>query len=244
MTFQMTQDFMAHFHNVQDDGTNTTVLPNPEFLSIYIPFLPNNLVLDCVSYEGVYEILQDLETETDFKNLFEEILGVGKVKRVDFVVRDGKKCAFVHFHHWYDNANAKQMQAMIKTSISAKIKTFSSGRERYRIRTEKKVVRNSIEQTIQEYPFLTFKQNFKAIPEFLTTDDAIATTLPNIHQVMHWNAELEKTVAEQKARILELEQLLEQRVAVVPESAVKQTYAANNCKDCEKELCACGLSSV
>ena len=241
MTFQMTHDFMAHFHNVQDDESNTTVLPNPEFLSIYIPFLPNNLVLDCYSCEnGFVKISQALETETDFKYLFEETLWVGKVKRVDFVVRDGKKCAFVHFHHRYDNANAKQMQTMIKTSISAKIKTFSSGRDRYRIRVEKKVVRNGIEQTIQEYPFLTFKQNFKVIPEFTTTDDAV--TPPNIHQVMHWNAELEKTVAEQKARIQELEQLLEQRLAVVPESAVKQTYAANNCKDCEKELCACGLS--
>ena len=242
MAFQFSQDFMMHFNNAEDDGTNTTVLPNPEFLSIYIPFLPNNLILDCYSCEnGLVKISQALETETDFKYLFEETLWVGKVKRIDFVIRDGKKCAFVHFHHWFDNANAKQMQTMIKTSISAKVKSFTSGSDSYRFRIDKKIIRNGIEQTIQESPFLSFKQNFKVIPEFTTPDDVV--TLPNIHQVMHWNAELEKTVAEQKARIQELEQLLElkQRVAVEQQPEYRK-YAANNCKDCEKELCVCGLS--
>jgi hypothetical protein len=67
----------------------------PSFNSIYIPVIPAN-ILFCGEPFG---------SEEDLRYLFQEVLGTGKVKRVDIITRPkGEfhvRSAFVHFEEWW-----------------------------------------------------------------------------------------------------------------------------------------------
>lgn len=246
-TANLPDDYIKSFSNINDyndiSEEHAEIASSPmldaEYNSIYIPQLPPSLSViqykwDETTNRYINGRFHRLDDENDFKYLFEEFLWVGKVKRVDFVVRDGKKCAFVHFHHWFNNSNAKIMQNTINNWKSAKIKSFATKDGFYHVQSWTKTVGKGGTVYSLSFPFLSFKRNFKVIPECTETVE------PNIHQVIHWNAELEKTVAEQKTRIQELEEMLATFTSEKAEKMDCYNYT-NNCQDCEKEYCVCNV---
>lgn len=209
------------FQQISEDAIRQSIdnaVDNMEWTSLYIPLIPNKLILE-TDY-GASPLSFTLESEYDFINLFESKLYIGKVKRVDFVVRDGVKSAFVHFHHWFNNANSLSMHDTIDASGSVRVNGFYSGAYYFGIRT-------SIHPFKQ--PFLTFKRNFKAIPEVKEED-----VPQNVHQIIHWN----KTLVEENAVLQERIKELETQLQEMSNSAQKKKINPH-CEDCALANCVC-----
>jgi hypothetical protein len=177
----------------------TTFVENASWNSIYIPTIPQDISIAGKSYATI-------EALTDF---FENKAAYGKVKRVDLITKPRGNytvlAAFVHFDEWYPESN-RMRDHLNHPNTNGEFRlggyydneldsfmSFCGGQKNMLAR------------------FLTIKINKTPIPEVSPME---ASEL-NIHQLVH-SVELaretiannEKLIAEQAARIAELEQLL------------------------------------
>jgi len=181
-----------------DTTVNATTVENT-WTSIYIPMIPQDIMLDdktCANVDGL----------TDY---FENKACIGKVKRVDLITKPRGNftvlAAFVHFEQWYPDSDK------IRNHLNH---PKSNGEFRlggYFDKSANRFVNFYSSQNRTYQRFLPVKINKTPIPEIKPME---ASEL-NIHQLVH-SLELaretiannEKLLAEQSARIAELEQLL------------------------------------
>ena len=200
-TGELPGDFIKDFSTGTEPSTFVPA-ENMEWTSIYAPLLPSPLTLvEYVfdNYENssypLYQLRERMiKTEEDIQYLFENVLSIGKVKRVDFVIREGVQSAFIHFHYWYKTVTAEMMHETIDKMGSVKIKSFVNGLNHFHFKSAGKNAK---------FPFLNFKRNFKEIPELKEED-----VPQNIHQIVHWNKTLVDENTALKARVQELEEMV------------------------------------
>ena len=186
-----------------ESSTNTPVntpvnIPTDlNWMSIYIPTIPHDLMLDGKPF-GTVE---------DFTEFFEEKRRFGKVKRVDLVTKPRGNCqvasAFIHFEEWYDSSKyfreimtvngEYKCDSYVYFSPFSKVSTFYSSQNREFGR------------------FITLKINKTPIREI----EPMELSELNVHQLVDRLNTMceqikanEKIMAEQDARIKELESLL------------------------------------
>ena len=166
-------------------NSNVVELNSSEWKSLYIPFLPKDLVL-----EGI-----PMNTEEAMKDYFENKICIGKVSRVDFVTKQTKvdqtaQAAFVHFENWTSH-NGKQFRELIEKHQEIKLYDYFNN-EKYRYICFESNLNKNIRR------FITVKINKTPIPE--------VTEVPkNIHQIVNNNILMEKYIEELKQKIEELE---------------------------------------
>ena len=178
--------------------------------SLYIPQVPANLHLveyklnETASHTGeelnYLRSVYNIESEAGMKYLFETVLGFGSVKRVDFIVRNGLRRAFVHFQQWSKtNDRADQARDMIERIGSVKLAYIRSNWTNYYSFTTSPM---DIKQDGCGL-FIHLKRNFKEIPEVKEED-----VPQNIHQIVQWNKDLAAENATLTQRVAELEKEL------------------------------------
>ena len=187
------------------EKTTPSILENAPWTSIYIPLLLSNASIELTEYDTIEKEFSrktlKIEDESTLITMFEELLEIGKVKRVDFVVKDNNKCAFIHFHHWFENERSRLLRKEIDEKGFTKILSFMNG---------KLHVKFSFKH------YLVLKRNFKEIPEVKEED-----VPQNVHQVIHWNkqlaeenAQLKEENAKMEERIKELEERIENLIKI------------------------------
>ena len=193
---------MANF--MDNNASAAAVAENNTWNSIYIPMIPTDLMLDDKPCNSI-------ETLTDY---FENKTCIGKVKRVDLITKPRGNytvlAAFVQFEEWYPDSDK------IRNHLNH---PKSNGEFRlggYYSKSSNRFVNFYSSQNSTYQRFITAKINKTPIPEIAPME---ASEL-NIHQLVH-SLELaretiannEKLLAEQSARIAELEQLLAEKPA-------------------------------
>jgi hypothetical protein len=173
--------------------------------SLHIPIIPRNMMrfsaLTSTAYNKPKEGFYD--SESGMTDLIQNKLGLGQVKRIDFVVRDDKdgnpKAAFIHFDHWYDNKNSRFLMDKLEESGSFRQKGYYDGFNMQRFQVQQGA-------ELQD-AYIVFKINHKPIPD---VDES--TCELNIHQLVASNKRLMESettlmvqVAALTARIAELE---------------------------------------
>ena len=188
-------------------------LSEDAWTSMHIPIIPKNLskfnpstsTFDSNPKEGFYD------TESGLTHLIQNQLGLGQVKRIDFVVRDDKpgnpKAAFIHFDHWYDNKNSRYLRDRLNESGTFRQKGFYDG-----FNLQRFMAQNGEEQ---QDAYFIFKINHRPIPD---VDEA--TCELNIHQLVASNKRLIDKVAEQDVLIASLQEQLAQIELSKTESTV------------------------
>ena len=192
-------------------------LDQEAWTSLHIPIIPKNMSrfnsvtsTYCTNpEEGFYD------TESGLTDLIQNKLGLGQVKRIDFVVRDDKagnpKAAFIHFDHWYDNKNANYLRDKLNESGTFRQKGYYDG-----FGTQRFVVQNDGEQ---QDAYFIFKINHKPIPD---VDES--TCELNIHQLVASNKRLGELVA---AQTVEIEFLKSQLEKLQPSQSIEPTETLN-----------------
>ena len=162
---------------------SSTPLQNnqPTWKSLYIPFLPKDMLLDGES----------LFDEASMKTYFEEKVKLGKVSRVDYVSKSQpngttKLSAFVHFEFWFETA--VEFINYITENQEVKFTGYNSNTwNSIRSSSNRNVIR-----------FFSVKINKTPIPEVKAPE-------LNIHQLIASNQFMEKLIEEQKAKMEEME---------------------------------------
>jgi hypothetical protein len=162
------------------------------WMSIYIPTIPHDVMLNGKSF-GTVE---------DIEDFFKTKLAIGDVKRVDVITKprgnNQTVSAFIHFNEWFTasdglrdfmESNGGEFRCTGYFDYSSgKFSTFYSKQNRAFDR------------------FITFKINKNPIPEITP----MAAAELNIHQLVNSLELARATIAEQAKRIAELEALLPQ----------------------------------
>jgi hypothetical protein len=81
---------MTEIENTKQPLTSMDV----KWKSLYVPFLPKDLMIDG----------EHLFDENSMRKFFDNEM-IGKVSRVDYVNKEGKVSAFIHFEHFYETAS-------------------------------------------------------------------------------------------------------------------------------------------
>jgi hypothetical protein len=170
--------------------------------SIYIPTIPQDLMIDDIS----------CTTVDGLTNYFENKICVGKVRRVDLITKPRGNytllAAFIHFDEWFPESDKMRNHLNHpKTNGEFKLGGYFS-------KSLNHFVNFYSSQNSSFHRFLCVKINKTPIPEIAPMD---ASDL-NIHQLVH-SLELaretiannEKLIAEQNDRIAELEKLLAEK---------------------------------
>ena len=178
-------------------AAETVTVAAATWMSIYIPTIPHDVMLNGKSFGSV----------EDIKDFFENKLAIGNVKRVDLITKPRGNnqtiSAFIHFNEWF--------------TASDPLRDFmeSNGGE-YRCTGyfDYTTGENSTFYSKQNRSFdrfITFKINKNPIPEIAP----MAASELNIHQLVNslelaraTIAENEARLAEQAKRIAELEEML------------------------------------
>jgi hypothetical protein len=153
-----------------------------DFKSIYIPNLPEDLMLNGYT----------VSNEVYLKHFFELQFPLGKVKRVDIATRPHHngihvRCAFVHFDQWFPFAERLRM----KLAAGEEHRLYGPNQyESFYSSTNRGFER-----------FITLKMNRAPIAEV----SALDAEKMNIHQLVDNYKRLEKQLAERDAKIAELE---------------------------------------
>ena len=156
-----------------------------KFSSIYIPNIPNDLMLAGTPFLN----------EGAIKHFFERLLPLGTVKRVDIANRPHRnggevRCAFVHFEEWSVYAEPFRMQLVKEDSIRL-----------YGPHSFSKFY-SSVNRSFQRY--ITVKINKAPILEV----SPIEAEQMNIHQLVDNYKRLQAQLAEKDEKIRELEQYI------------------------------------
>ena len=162
---------------------SSTPLQNnqPSWKSLYIPFLPKDMLLDG----------EPLFDEASMKNYFEEKVQIGKVSRVDYVSKTQpngttKLSAFVHFEYWFETA--VEFINYITENQEVKFTGYNSN-------SWNSITSSSNRNVIR---FFSVRINKTPIPEVKAPE-------LNIHQLIASNQFMEKLIEEQKAKMEEME---------------------------------------
>jgi hypothetical protein len=162
---------------------SSTPLQNnqPTWKSLYIPFLPKDMLLDG----------EPLFDEASMKSYFEEKLQIGKVSRVDYVSKTQpngttKLSAFVHFEYWFETA--VEFIDYITKNQEVKFTGYNSN-------NWNSITSSSNRNVIR---FFSVRINKTPIPEVKAPE-------LNIHQLIANNQFMEKLIEEQKAKMEEME---------------------------------------
>jgi len=162
---------------------SSTPLQNnqPSWKSLYIPFLPKDMLLDG----------EPLFDEASMKNYFEEKVQIGKVSRVDYVSKSQpngttKLSAFVHFEYWFETA--VEFIDYITKNQEVKFTGYNSN-------NWNSITSSSNRNVIR---FFSVRINKTPIPEVKAPE-------LNIHQLIASNQFMEKLIEEQKAKMEEME---------------------------------------
>ena len=162
---------------------SSTPLQNnqPTWKSLYIPFLPKDMLLDGES----------LFDEASMKTYFEEKVKLGKVSRVDYVSKTQpngttKLSAFVHFEYWFESA--VEFINYITQNQEVKFSGYNSN-------TWNSITSSSNRNVTR---FFSVRINKTPIPEVKAPE-------LNIHQLIASNQFMEKLIEEQKAKMEEME---------------------------------------
>lgn len=178
-----------------------TVATEQSWMSIYIPTIPHDIMLNGKSF-GTVE---------DIKGFFETELAIGNVKRVDLITKprgnNQTVSAFIHFSEWFTSSN-RLRECMEKNGGEYRC----TGYVDY---TTGKNLGFYSKQNRSFERFITLKINKNPIPEI----SPMAAAELNIHQLVNslelaraTIAENEVRLAEQAKRIAELEALLPQPI--------------------------------
>lgn len=172
------------------------------WMSIYVPCIPHDLMLDGKSFSTIEDITEFFETK----------LCVGKVKRVDLITKPRGNtnilAAFVHFDCWYHTSN--KMREFMEGPGNGKCGIIGYSKQE---NEDEPVMhcRFYSSQNRSYSRYLTLKINKNPIPEITP----MAASELNVHQLVHalevareTIAQNEQRLAEQAKRIAELEQLL------------------------------------
>jgi hypothetical protein len=162
---------------------SSTPLQNnqPSWKSLYIPFLPKDMLLDG----------EPLFDEASMKSYFEEKVQIGKVSRVDYVSKTQpngttKLSAFVHFEYWFETA--VEFINYITENQEVKFTGYNSN-------SWNSITSSSNRNVIR---FFSVRINKTPIPEVKAPE-------LNIHQLIASNQFMEKLIEEQKAKMEEME---------------------------------------
>jgi hypothetical protein len=162
---------------------SSTPLQNnqPSWKSLYIPFLPKDMLLDG----------EPLFDEASMKSYFEEKVQIGKVSRVDYVSKTQpngttKLSAFVHFEYWFETA--VEFIDYITKNQEVKFTGYNSN-------SWNSITSSSNRNVIR---FFSVRINKTPIPEVKAPE-------LNIHQLIASNQFMEKLIEEQKAKMEEME---------------------------------------
>ena len=90
-------------------------LDENEWTSLYIPVIPDNLLLQN-HYDRVHKFYPKY-----LHGFIEKVLRIGKIRRIDFVDRQIQnspmpvKAAFVHFEYWYNSVQSRNLREKLDT---------------------------------------------------------------------------------------------------------------------------------
>jgi len=164
--------------------------------SLYIPFLPENLRLSGQILDA-----------NELSYLIDHHLGLGRVKRIDFIDRavpagaPAAKSAFVHFDYWYDNYDARSFRATMLSKGAIQLYGYNM------IGQDNRFALLQDGQFSREPQYITLKINRAPIP-----DAPEAETL-NVHQLAVAKRSLEQQIALLTETVRQLEtQLTEAHV--------------------------------
>jgi hypothetical protein len=156
-----------------------------DWKSIYIPLIPDNMF---VSDNGAMHPFHP----DNLTKVIQYELGIGEVSRIDFVMSEKGKSAYVHFNKWYDNSFVEDLRNELNTVGSKRIYRFN-----------KFQFMCSPEFGNFRAAFLVFKINHTPIEE--------APVDANVHQLAAANKYLDALVKEQAKEIAQLKALLNQQ---------------------------------
>uniref|UniRef100_A0A6C0HHB3 Uncharacterized protein n=1 Tax=viral metagenome TaxID=1070528 RepID=A0A6C0HHB3_9ZZZZ len=195
----------------------------PYFNSIYIPNLPDDLML----------LGKNISNADGLTRLFGYQLPLGRVKRVDIATRPHHsgahvKCAFVHFEYWFSGSENMRIQ-LAKHDVGVRL----YGPHQYA---------NFYSSTNSSFErFITLKINKAPIEEV----PELEADKMNIHQLVDNYKRLETKLAEKDAMLTKLEHLLLESRATVEflnneNNELNRMYSANreHLVDMEFELIA------
>ena len=88
--------------------------PSPTMAEVWTSLYVSNIPQDVFN-------VQNEEDKARFQFYVESTLQIGKVKRIDYVVKDGRGNAFIHFDYWYDSIANKEFRHHIDTDGVCKV---------------------------------------------------------------------------------------------------------------------------
>ena len=156
---------------------------NPNYMSLYIPRIPENMILTNGNYSTSYH-------NKDLQDIIETKFQFGKVSRIDFVTNENEngtksQSAFIHFSEWYETNGSKSLRYKLVKNDSVRYYGFNDGLNSYNFA--------SYENSNITNRFLVFKINHKPIP--------LADESQNVHQLAAANLYLDNLVKEKDALI-------------------------------------------
>lgn len=177
------QSKMSDFATQSQYANNVLPLSPSDWTSIYIPYLPHDLMLDGVK----------INSEETLRDFFENKVKIGVVSRVDFVKKQSAKnmeeiAVFVHFSSWTVETGS-EFRRFLDENKSCRITNYFSQFEEHRLvsSTNSQVAR-----------FITIKINHTPIKE--------VTEVPkNMHQIVNNYGLMEALIDEQRAQIMALQ---------------------------------------
>lgn len=153
-------------------------LSGDDWKSMYIPLIPDNMFVS--DRGGMFPFHAE-----QLKHIIQHELGIGEVSRIDFVMSEQGRSAYVHFTKWYDNGYVEDLRNEL--NVRGNMRLYKFGKFSFMRSPEVGVFRPA---------FLVFKINHKPIDE--------APTDANVHQLAAANKFLDALVKEQAAEIAEL----------------------------------------
>ena len=176
----------------ETDDNEYLELSNDDWKSMYIPFIPSNMLIG--TSDG--STTRFIPTIRDY---IENTLRLGKVSRVDFVDRELEngnrgKALFVHFENWYDNEYTKRFRDMLNTSGHYRFKgEYNNG-----VFCKLYAMNEDGDKTPG---YIIFKINHKPIPE---VENEV-----NVHQLQASNVYLTEELEKKIKEVEELQKELE-----------------------------------
>ena len=165
-------------------------LGEDEWTSLYIPVIPDNLLLQN-HYDRVHKFYPKY-----LHGFIEKVLRIGKIRRIDFVDRQIQnspmpvKAAFVHFEYWYNSVQSRNLREKLNTYGQFRQKGYTYKGRRCSFLTPHP------DQTYR-FGYFDFRINHTPIRE-IECDR-------NVHQLYAENLILEKELGKANATIVELQ---------------------------------------
>lgn len=108
---------MSIIHMINENNVSRCLPMTDEevWTSLFVPNIPKDII--------------DIQNEDDkdhFKYLIEGTFSIGSVKRIDYVVKDGRGSAFIHFNFWFDSNSNKIIRNEIDTNGACKLAGIES----------------------------------------------------------------------------------------------------------------------